>query len=404
VDAEQLVRQKWRLLKATLDERARRLWAGAEADAIGYGGVVAVARATGMAISTVRKGRDEARAGARPADVVKVRRSTGKRPYEAENPEVWPALEKLVDPVTRGDPESPLRWTCKSTHMLSAELFAQSEIRISDRTVAKLLREHGYSLQAPNKSVEGAQHPDRNAQFEHINAKAQDCVARGVPVISVDTKKKELVGNFKNGGLEWQREGEPELVNVHDFPDHGVGKAIPYGVYDVAANDGFVSVGVDHDTPVFAVTSIEAWWKQVGVKRYPAAREIFITADAGGSNSYRSRMWKHELQRLATKLGMSIHVSHFPPGTSKWNKVEHRLFSFITMNWRGRALLTYETIVSLIGNTTNRGGLVVRARLDRRRYPIGKTISRKAFREMTIERDAFHGDWNYVIHPLPAVP
>ncbi len=385
-------------------ERARRLWAGTEADAIGYGGVAAVARATGMAISTVRKGRDEARAGARPADVVNVRRSTGKRPYEAANPEVWPALEKLVDPLTRGDPESPLRWTCKSTHVLSAELFAQSEIRISDRTVAKLLRAHGYSLQAPNKSVEGAQHPDRNAQFEHINAKAQDCVARSVPVISVDTKKKELVGNFKNGGREWQPEGEPELVDVHDFPDHGVGKAIPYGVYDVAANDGFVSVGVDHDTPVFAVTSIEAWWKQVGAKRYPAAREIFITADAGGSNSYRSRIWKHELQRLATKLDMSIHVSHFPPGTSKWNKVEHRLFSFITMNWRGRALLSYETIVNLIGNTTNRGGLVVRARLDRRRYPIGKTISRKKFREMPIERDAFHGDWNYVIHPQPQVP
>jgi hypothetical protein len=288
--------------------------------------------------------------------------------------------------------------------VLSAELFTEHGIRISDRTVSKLLRAHGYSLQAPNKSVEGAQHPDRNAQFERINAKAQDCVARGVPVISVDTKKKELVGNFKNGGREWQPEGEPELVDVHDFPDHGVGKAIPYGVYDVAANDGFVSVGVDHDTPVFAVTSIEAWWKQVGAKRYPAAREIFITADAGGSNSYRSRMWKHELQRLATKLGMSIHVSHFPPGTSKWNKVEHRLFSFITMNWRGRALLSYETIVNLIGNTTNRGGLVVRARLDRRRYPIGKTISRKKFREMPIERDAFHGDWNYVIHPQPQVP
>ncbi len=382
-----------------MDERARRLWAGTEAGAIGWGGVAAVSRATGMAISTVRKGRDEARAGATPQDVVKVRRSSGKRPYEAAHPEVWPALETLVDPITRGDPESPLRWTCKSTHALAAELFVRHGIRISHKTVAKLLRDHGYSLQAPNKSVEGAQHPDRNAQFERINAKARDCVERGVPVISVDTKKKELVGNFKNGGREWQPKGEPDLVDVHDFPSDAVGKAIPYGVYDLAANDGFVSVGVDHDTPVFAVTSIEAWWSRVGAKRYPEAREIFITADAGGSNSYRSHVWKHQLQRVADKLDMSIHVSHFPPGTSKWNKVEHRLFSFISINWRGRPLRTYETIVNLIGNTSNRGGLVVRARLDRRRYPTGKKISKKELRELKIERDEFHGDWNYVIRP-----
>lgn len=399
MDAERVVRQKWRLLKATLDERARRLWAGAEAHAIGYGGVAAVARATGMAISTVRKGRDEARAGARPTDVVKVRRSAGPRPYDVEHPEVWPALEKLLDPVTRGDPESPLRWTCKSTHVLADELFAQHGISISDKTVAKLLKEHGYSLQAPNKSVEGAQHPDRNAQFEHINSKSEKCIERGVPVISVDTKKKELIGNFKNGGREWQPQGEPELVDVHDFPTDAVGKAIPYGVYDLAANDGFVSVGVDHDTPVFAVTSIEAWWKQVGVKRYPGARELFITADAGGSNGYRSHVWKHELQRVADKLGIAIHVSHFPPGTSKWNKVEHRLFSFISINWRGRPLRSYETIINLIGNTTNRGGLVVRARLDRRHYPTGKKLSAKQIREMKVERDDFHGDWNYVLKP-----
>ena len=382
-----------------MNERARRLWAGAEAGAIGFGGVAAVARATGLAISTVRKGRDEARAGAKPTDVVKVRRSAGKRPYEIAHPEVWPALEKLVDPVTRGDPESPLRWTCKSTPTLAAELFSGHGIRMSDKTVAKLLRGHGYSLQAPNKSVEGAQHPDRNAQFEHINAKAQSCVQSVIPVISVDTKKKELVGNFKNAGREWQPQGEPELVDVHDFPDDAIGKAIPYGVYDLAANDGFVSVGIDHDTPVFAVTSIEAWWKQVGSKRYPDAREIFITADAGGSNSYRSHVWKQQLQRVADKLGIAIHVSHFPPGTSKWNKVEHRLFSFISINWRGRPLRTYETIINLIGNTTNRGGLVVRARLDRRSYPIGKRVSAKELRELKIERAAFHGDWNYVIRP-----
>lgn len=399
MDDEQIVRQKWRLLKATLDERARRLWAGAEAEAIGRGGVARVARATKLAISTVRKGRDEVRAGARREDVVNVRRSPGKRPYEQENPEVWPALEKLVDPLTRGDPESPLRWTCKSTPALAAELFSGHGIRISDKTVAKLLREHGYSLQAPNKSVEGAQHPDRNAQFEHINAAAQERIRRGIPVISVDTKKKELVGNFKNAGQEWQPVGEPELVDVHDFPGDAVGKAIPYGVYDVASNDGFVSVGVDHDTPVFAVKSIEAWWKQVGQDRYPNARELFITADAGGSNSYRSHVWKQQLQRLADTLDLAIHVSHFPPGTSKWNKIEHRLFSFISINWRGRPLRSYETVINLISNTTNRGGLVVRARLDRRRYPIGKKVSKKELRELNITPADFHGDWNYVVRP-----
>ncbi len=383
-----------------MDERMRRLWAGAEAEAIGWGGVVAVARATGMAISTVRKGRDEVRAGARPEDVVQVRRKGGGRPpVTVRHPELWPSLETLIDPVTRGDPESPLRWTCKSTQVLATEMFSQFGIAVSASTVAKLLREHGYSLQAPNKSVEGAQHPDRNAQFEKINAQAKDFLKRGLPVISVDTKKKELVGNFKNAGKEWQPEGEPELVDVHDFPDDAVGKAIPYGVYDIAANDGFVSVGIDHDTPVFAATTIDAWWKQVGAKRYPKARDLFITADAGGSNSYRSHVWKYELQRLADKHDLSIHVSHFPPGTSKWNKVEHRLFSFISMNWRGRPLRTYETVVNLIGNTTNWGGLVVRARLDRRKYPIGKKVTARELRALTIEHDAFHGDWNYVIRP-----
>jgi hypothetical protein len=398
-DAERQVRDKWRLLKATMDERQRRLWAGAEADVIGYGGVAAVARATKLAISTVRKGRDEARAGAKREDVVKVRRSAGPRPFEERHPEVWPALERLVDPVTRGDPESPLRWTCKSTPVLAGELFARHGIRISDKTVAKLLRQHGYSLQAPNKAAEGKQHPDRNAQFEHINKVAEDCLDRGVPVISVDTKKKELVGDFKNGGREWQPKGEPELVDVHDFPQDAIGKAIPYGVYDVAANAGFVSVGVDHDTPVFAVTTIEAWWKQVGSVRYPNAREIFITADAGGSNGYRARVWKHELQRLADKLDIAIRVSHFPPGTSKWNKIEHRLFSFISINWRGRPLRTFETVVNLIANTTNRGGLVVRARLDKRRYPTGKKISAKEFKTINLEPEKWHGDWNYVIRP-----
>jgi hypothetical protein len=350
----------------------------------------------------VRKGRDEVRAGARPEDVVNVRRSTGKRPLEVVHPEVWPALEKLVDPVTRGDPESPLRWTCKSTHVLSSEMFAEHGIRICDKTVAKLLRAHDYSLQAPNKSVEGAQHPDRNAQFEHINNTATDCVERGVPTISVDTKKKELVGNFKNGGREWQPKGQPDKVDVHDFPSDALGKAIPYGVYDIAADDGFVNVGVDHDTPVFAVASIEAWWREVGAARYPRTREVFITADAGGSNSVRARAWKYQLQQLADKLELSFRVSHFPPGTSKWNKIEHRLFSFISINWRGRPLRTYETIVNLIGKTSHRGGLVVRAQLDRGSYPTGVTISKKDMATLNIERDDFHGDWNYVIRPRPS--
>ena len=385
-----------------MDERLTRLWAGAEAEAMGFGGIAAVARATGLAISTVTLGRNEVRAGVRTKDLVKVRRKGGGRPrHEVAHPELVPALEKLVDPVTRGDPESPLRWTCKSTRALSAEMLSQFGLRVGDKTIARLLRERGYSLQGISKTVEGKQHPDRNAQFEYINAKAKECIARRVPFISVDTKKKELVGNFKNAGREWQPQGAPERVDVHDFPDDAVGKAVPYGVYDVGANNAFVTVGTDHDTPVFAVASIETWWKRMGSKRYPHATELFITADAGGSNGYRSHVWKAELQRVADKLAIPIHVSHFPPGTSKWNKIEHRLFSFITMNWRGRPLRTFETVVSLIGNTTTRAGLVVRAALDQRKYPIGRRVSPKDMLALKIERDAFHGDWNYVIHPRP---
>ena len=395
-----MVRKKFRRLKASMDERLTRLWAGAEADAMGFGGIAGVARATGLAISTVTLGRNEVRAGARTKGLVKVRRQGGGRPrHEVAHPELVPALEKLVDPVTRGDPESPLRWTCKSTRALSAEMFSQFGLRVGDKTIARLLRERGYSLQGISKTVEGKQHPDRNAQFEYINAKAEDCIARRVPFISVDTKKKELVGNFKNAGREWQPQGVPERVDVHDFPDDAVGKAIPYGVYDVGANSAYVTVGTDHDTPVFAVASIETWWKRMGSKRYPHATELFITAGAGGSNGYRSHVWKAELRRVADELDMPIHVSHFPPGTSKWNKIEHRLFSFITMNWRGRPLRTFETVVSLIGNTTTRAGLVVRATLDQRKYPIGRRVSPKELLALKIERDSFHGDWNYVIHP-----
>jgi hypothetical protein len=357
-----------------------------------------------MAISTVQKGRNELRAGATTDKLVKVRRKGGgSKKHDVVHPELVPALERLVDPATRGDPESPLRWTAKSAVALSREMFEGYGIRVSDKTIGKLLRGMGYSLQATKKTIEGEQHPDRNAQFEYLNEQARVARDRGAPFISVDTKKKELVGNFKNAGVEWQPRDEPELVDVHDFPDMAVGKAIPYGVYDVGDNSGFVNVGTDHDTPVFAVTSIDAWWRRMGSERYPAATELFITADAGGSNGYRSRVWKHELQRFADRHGLVVHVCHFPPGTSKWNKVEHRLFSFITMNWRGRPLRTYETIVSLIGATTNSGGLIVRARLDRRRYPTGKVVTDAEMRALRIERHDFHGDWNYTIRPRAPV-
>lgn len=383
-----------------MDERMTRLWAAAEAETLGYGGIAIVARATGIAPSTIGVGLRELRGEAAPGALVTVRRrGGGRRPHEVAHPELLDALKRLVDPATRGDPESPLRWTSKSTARLSLEMWDSYRIRVSDKTVARLLRELGFSLQAPRKTVEGKQHPDRNAQFEHINATAKDCIARGVPFISVDTKKKELVGDFKNAGREWHLKGAPELVDVHDFPSDALGKAIPYGVLDVVDNSAFVAVGTDHDTPVFAVTSIETWWARMGAQRYPGARELFITADAGGSNGYRSRAWKFELQRLADKLGMAIHVSHFPPGTSKWNKVEHRLFSFISINWRGRPLRTYETVVNLISNTTNQAGLQVTAQIDRRYYPTGTKITAKQMRELSIERDEFHGEWNYTVRP-----
>ncbi len=388
-----------------MDERVARHWAATEAIAIGHGGVAIVASATGMAPRRIGFGKRELKSKVADVPIVNVRREGGgRRPHEEVHPELVPALLKLVDPATRGDPESSLRWTNKSTHTLSAEMWDAYRIRVGDKTIARLLRENGYSLQATHKTVEGKQHPDRDAQFKYINRKAEDCMARGVPFVSVDTKKKELVGNFKNAGREWQPEDTPELVDVHDFPHQAVGKAIPYGIFDVADNSGFVNVGTDHDTPVFAVASIEAWWNLVGKKRYPNAEELFITADAGGSNGHRPRVWKVELQRLADKLGISIHVSHLPPGTSKWNKIEHRLFSFITMNWRGRPLRTYETVVSLISNTTTRGGLVVRAKIDKRRYPTGKKISAKEMKTLHIERDTFHGDWNYIVHPRESAP
>lgn len=399
MEAEKAVAERYQALRDVMDERVTRRWAGAEALALGRGGVTAVARATGLSRMTVRRGRDEVSGKKPPGELVRVRRKgAGRPPVEVAQPGLTETLESLVEPVTRGDPESPLRWTCKSTKVLAAELEQQG-YDVSPQKVGELLKSQGYSLQAGAKSLDGESHPDRNAQFEHINTQVRDFQARGQPVISVDTKKKELVGEFKNGGREWQPTGAPVLSLTHDFPDTAVGKAIPYGVYDIGDNSAWVSVGVDHDTPVFAVNSIATWWRKMGQERYPEAKQLLVTADSGGSNSARSRVWKAELQRLADATGLAISVCHFPPGTSKWNKVEHRLFSHISMNWSGRPLEDYETVVNLIGATTTAKGLKVKARLDRRRYRTGISISQEAMHQLHLVRSKFHGDWNYVLKP-----
>src|SRR5262245_52857313 len=399
VDHETTVRTKFLALNPVMDERLTRLWAGAEADALGDGGIAIVERATGLSRTTIRAGRGELRAGVRADDVVAVRRPGGGRPrLEAATPEIVEALERLVDPVTRGDPESPLRWTSKSTRKLAAELTTQG-YAVSPQKVGQLLNASGYSLQAPQKTIEGTDHPDRDAQFEFINDRVDAFQGRGAPVISVDTKKKELVGAFAQGGREWQPSGDPVRVRVHDFMDDTLGKVIPYGVYDLARNTGWISVGVDHDTPAFAVESIARWWRYMGKKTYPDARELLITADAGGSNSARARLWKVELQRFADRTGLTISVSHFPPGTSKWNKIEHRLFCHITENWRGRPLIDHETVVQLIGSVRTSTGLTVKARLDRRTYPAGVKGPDAALDPLPLTPADFHGEWNYTIHP-----
>ena len=383
-----------------LDERARRLWAAAESVAIGYGGDALVSAATGLARETIRNGRRELAQGV--AATGRIRRPGAGRPdIEETQPGVTEALDLLVEPLTRGDPMSPLRWTCKSRAKLAAALTAQGW-RVSSTTVGHLLHALGYRLQALRKSREGTAHPDRNAQFEYINATAATFLQRQQPVISVDTKKKELVGDFKNAGREWQPAGTPEPVRVHDFPGDAVGKAIPYGVYDMARNEAWVSVGRDHDTPAFAVASIRQRWTMMGRQVYPRADALLITADAGGSNGYRARAWKQELQRLADDLRLRIHVSHFPPGTSKWNKIEHRLFCHITENWRGRALRTFETVVALIGRTRTVAGLRVKAKLDTRRYPTGQVVTRADMRNLALHPHVFHGDWNYELRPRPS--
>ena len=388
---------KYADIVGVLDERARRLWAATESRAFGYGGDALVSAATGIARETIRKGRRELAQGVESTG--RIRRPGAGRPrIEVAQPGIREALEELVDPLTRGDPMSPLRWTCKSKAKLAAAM-AQKGWRVSSTIVGRLLHSLGYSLRSVRKSTEGAGHPDRNAQFEHINARAADFLERGKPVISVDTKKKELVGNFKNAGREWQPKGKPEKVLVHDFPDDAVGKAVPYGVYDMARNEAYVSVGQSHDTPAFAVASIRRWWMTMGRRAYPDADELLITADAGGSNGYRARAWKLELQALADATGLRLCVSHFPPGTSKWNKIEHRLFCHITQNWRGKPLRTFETVVEMIGNTRTASGLRVRAKLDTRSYPTGVKITKSQLKSLILHRQDFHGEWNYEVHP-----
>ena len=400
--AIQGIESRYAALASLMDERMRRQWAAAEAKSYGWGGIRAVSRATGMAPNTVARGLAELES--READPetpceARLRKSGGGRKRATEtDPELAAALERLVDPVTRGDPMSPLRWTCKSTTQLADELTRQGH-PVSPRTVGRLLRAAGYSLQSNRKTKEGKDHPDRNAQFEHINATVlafQEC---GQPVISVDTKKKELVGNFRNGGREWQPQGKPDEVLVHDFMDKELGKAIPYGVYDLMENQGWVSVGIDHDTARFAAEAIRRWWKKMGSRRHRAARRLLITADGGGSNGSRCRLWKVALQELANRLAMPIHVCHFPPGTSKWNKIEHRMFCHITQNWRGRPLVSHDVIIKLIANTATTQGLKIKAELDSSPYPLGIKVSDEELAAVKLKPAPFHGDWNYCILP-----
>ncbi len=395
------IRRKYQLLVPELDERRRRQWAAAEARELGWGGVSLVARATGLSRPTITAGLRELDQPTpqRAAEATRVRRpGGGRKPLTATDPGLLAALESLLEPVTRGDPESPLRWTCKSTRRLAAELTQQKH-PVGPRTVAALLLKAGYSLHANRKTREGSSHPDRNAQFEYINASVARSLIRGEPAISVDTKKKELVGDFKNNGREWHLQGEPEEVRVHDFLDKALGKAIPYGVYDMLNNQGWVSVGIDHDTAQFATNSIRRWWQEMGQGRFPRASELLITADGGGSNGHRSRLWKVSLQALADELGLTLLVCHFPPGTSKWNKIEHRLFSVITQNWRGRPLVSRQAIVSLIASTTTSTGLVVKAALDTNHYETAIKVSDEELAQLRLQRHEFHGDWNYTISP-----
>ena len=391
------LKRKFVQLWPHLNERTKRIVAAEEALRLGYGGVSLVSRACGLSRVTITKAIGELGAG--PLVAGRVRRSGGgRRKLVVRDPDLPHALEALVEPLTRGDPESPLRWTCKSTRVLATELCLQNH-PLSHEKVAQLVRDMDYSLQGNRKTEEGNDHPDRDEQFRYINEQVRRALAAGRPVISVDTKKKELIGNFQNQGRQWRKKKSPREVNGHDFPGPSVPRAYPYGIYDVARNTGFVNVGTGHDTGAFAVASIRGWWRVEGKRLYPNARRLLITADGGGSNGYRLRSWKVGLQKLADAMGLSILVCHLPPGTSKWNKVEHRLFSFISSNWRGEPLQDYETVVRLIAGTTTAKGLSVTCRLDRRMYPVGRKVTDEEFARVYLRPRAFHGEWNYLIRP-----
>lgn len=395
------IRIKYGVLRVELDERSRRMWAATEAKTLGHGGVAAVSRATGLAESTIRIGRKEIRGRSsstkKQAAVRRVRQTGGgRKPLEHKDSDLLELLDALVDPTSRGDPMSPLRWTCKSTRRLAKELTDQG-YSVSHTKIGQLLSSLHYSLQSTRKRMEGKSHPDRDAQFKFINGKVIDFQFRVQPVISVDAKKKELIGRFANDGQEYQPVGTPEEVETYDFPSMADGKGIPYGIYDMTRNQGWVSVGTDHDTAQFAVHSIRQWWYQMGRTAYPEAEELLITADGGGSNGSRNRLWKRELQRFADEVGLAVSVCHFPPGTSKWNKIEHRMFSHITQNWRGRPLTSHEVIVNLIANTTTNAGLKIQSALDSKEYPTGIKISEQEMATINLEKSSFHGEWNYTI-------
>lgn len=399
---ERTIREKFIALAPILDERSRRLWAATEAKALGYGGQALVAKATGLSRHTVHAGLRELDASSAQltGSDKRVRRPGGGRKRLIDHDPLLVAdLDALVEPTSRGDPESPLRWTCKSTRQLAGALQQQGH-KVGRQKVAELLTDLGYSLQANRKTKEGAQHPDRDAQFTYINEQVQAFQRRGQPVVSVDAKKKELVGDFKNGGREWQPQGQPEAVRVYDFVDKQLGKGIPYGVYDPTANVGWVSVGSDHDTAAFAVETLRRWWSNMGAPMYSGATELLIMADGGGSNGSRNRLWKVGLQGLANATGLRISVCHFPPGTSKWNKIEHRMFSYISMNWRGKPLTSHEVIVNLIAHTTTQSGLMIHAELDSGQYPTGIKVSDEELENVRLHRADFHGEWNYTILPI----
>jgi hypothetical protein len=399
VNALSDLKRKFRPAWPHLDERTRRIMAATEAMSLGYGGVTLVSQACGLSRKAIRKGIVELESRAKPMAAGRVRRpGAGRKSITQSDPQLVQTLEALIDEQTRGDPQSALRWTCKSTRVIAEELGAQDH-PVSHMKVAQILHGLNYSLQSNRKTEEGEDHPDRDAQFRHINATVKRSLARGIPVISVDTKKKELIGNYDNAGQQWRPAQQPIHVQGHDFPSPDVPRAYPYGIYDIGRNAGFVNVGTDHDTGAFAVASIRGWWRAEGRKIYARAPSILITADGGGSNGWRLRLWKLELQKFADQTGLGVAVCHFPPGTSKWNKIEHRLFSFISSNWRGEPLRDYETIVNLIAGTRTAKGLTVTCRLDRRKYPTGRVVTDEEMQAVNLQRNPFHGEWNYVIKP-----